>query len=218
MVQGEALLRKLLSSWWTDRVLRRAGSVAAAIVLNVLIVAGFAAASVGAGKSAAPVGQPPDPMTVTLVLADFIPPPPQRPHPQPQASAPAGDSGASISSRKRKSKGPTAPTPEIDASPDLAAGEANASAVPDGVPAGLRSLLAKPEPCGPTSERNARADCKGQYAKLVPPVDDWSLPDLHSYEARFGEVIGVEEERKLAIAKFALMGKPAGHLDPVWGD
>jgi hypothetical protein len=219
MAPGEAFLRKLLSSRRTHQAARRGGPIVAATILNVSMVAGFAAASVDVGKLEAPVGRPPEPMAVTLVLADFIPPPPQRPHPRPQASAPAGENGASISSRKRKSKGSVAPAPEIEASPDVAAaGEATASVAPDGVPEGLRSLLEKPEPCGPTSERNRRSDCSGQYAKLVPPVDDWSLPDLHGYEARFGHVIGVEEERRLAIAKFALMGKPAGHLDPVWGD
>lgn len=200
---------------WAGRVgWRRMAPVAAAIVLNVSMVAGFAAASAGAGKSVTPVGRPPEPIAVTLVLADFIPPPRR---PARQAAASPDAAGASLSTRKRKANGPAAPTPEIGAAPDAAggAGDTRAALAPGGIPAGLRSLLEKPEPCGPTSERLARADCRGRYAKLVPPVDDWSLPDLKYYEARFGHVEGVKERHERFKLLFALMGKPAGAQDPM---
>jgi hypothetical protein len=222
MNRGEVLLRRLFS----DRriadgarlAMRRGGPVAGAILLNALLVAGFAMASVTSKLVTPSIGQPPEPMAVTLVLTDFIPPPP-RVRPAPQTSTPSDAAGESIPTRRRKAKGPTtpAPTPDIDASPNASgdSGDASAALAPNDVPEGLRSLLEKPEPCGSTSERTARADCKGKYAKLVPPVDDWSLPDLKYYEARFGHVEGVEERHERFKKLFALMGKPAGAQDPM---
>ena len=214
MEGGKALLRHRRSSWRIKHVVRRAGPVTAAIVVNLAMVAGFAAAS-GGGTSAPPVGRPPEPMAVTLVLSDFSPPP-RRIRSPPQASASADEARTSMSNHRRKAKGPSAPMPEVDAGSDPAI-DAGVGVSSDGVPAGLRGLL-KSEPCGPTSERAGRSDCKGRYAKLVPPQDDWRLPDLHGYEVRFGEVVGVEEKHRRFLQAMALMGKPAGHLDPVWGD
>ncbi|MEP7210022.1 MAG: hypothetical protein ABI740_04220 [Alphaproteobacteria bacterium] len=213
---GKTFLRGLLYSRRSDPVMRRVGPVVAAIAVNVLLVAGFAMASVSDKTPMPPVGRPPEPMTVTLMLTDFVPPPP-RARPAPHASPLPGETDASLSTRKRKAKAPTVSSPEIDASPAVVgdSGEASAGLAPDGVPEGLRSLLQKPEPCGPTSERNGRTDCKGQYAKLVPPQDDWSLPGLKYYEARFGHVEGVEERHERFKLLFKLMSKPAGAQDPM---
>ena len=157
MEGGKVLLRHRRPSWRIEQVVRRAGPVTAAIVLHLALVAGFAAASVGGGTSAPLVGRPPEPMAVTLVLSDFIPPPRRR-RPPSQASVSADEARASMSNHRRKATGPSAPMPEADAGSDPAV-DAGVGVSSDGVPAGLRGLL-KSEPCGPTSERAGRSDCK----------------------------------------------------------
>ena len=212
---GDAFAFRAFSSRDPLQPSPRLAPVVAAAILNLVFIAGIGMASGSIGQPSRLSTASPEPIGVTLILSDFTPPQ-VRPHPQPRTSAPAETGGASLATRKRKARGALAPTPEAAEGPDPTVDD-HLGLPRDGAPAGLRGLIAS-EPCGPSSERAGRSDCKGRYAQLVPPQDDWSLPNLHGYEVRFGEVVGVEEKHRRFLQAMALMGKPAGHLDPVWGD